>query len=46
MLLKVKHHQKLHQRAYDYLVYINKIDDYIQWFKNKYQIKEIENEKI
>ena len=38
--LSFSNHIKLHNRAYEYLVEIKKIDDYIKWFKEKYQIKE------
>ncbi len=30
-------HRKLHLRAYDYLVKLGLIDNYIRWFKNKYK---------
>lgn len=29
-------HQKLHRRAYNYLVEINKVDKYLNWFDKKY----------
>lgn len=29
-------HRQLHSRAYDYLVKIGKVDDYIKWFDKKY----------
>lgn len=32
-------HQKLHRRAYDYLVEINLINNYITWFIQKYNPK-------
>jgi DNA-directed RNA polymerase subunit RPC12/RpoP len=35
ILSRAKHTQ-LHQRAYEYLVYIDKINDYIKWYKEKY----------
>ena len=37
-------HRKLHLRAYDFLVKLGLINDYIKWFKNKYkeQIKKLE----
>ena len=34
--LSRSHHQKLHQRAYDYVVKMGKIDNYIKWFLDKY----------
>jgi len=38
MLTRGKHRQ-LHTRAYDYLVKINKVDDYIKWFDKNYGLK-------
>ena len=35
-LLTGSKHRQLHARAYDYLVKIGKIDDYIKWFDKKY----------
>jgi len=37
-------HRKLHLRAYDYLVKLGLINNYIKWFKNKYkeEIKKLE----
>lgn len=32
-------HMSIHKRAYDYLVKIEKIDDYIEWFIKKFNIK-------
>ncbi len=36
LLLTGSKHRQLHARAYDYLVEINKIDNYIKWFDKKY----------
>ncbi len=36
LILTNSQHQSLHRRAYDYLVKINKINNYIKWFKRKY----------
>ena len=36
LMLTGSKHRKLHARAYDYLVEIGKIDNYIKWFDKKY----------
>lgn len=36
MLFSAKNHQKLHQRAYDYLIKLGLIKKYIKWFIKKY----------
>lgn len=39
MKVSFRKHSKLHHRAYDYLVEIGLIDNYITWFDNKYGLK-------
>ena len=36
MMMTRGKHRQLHTRAYDYLVKINKVDDYIKWFNEEY----------
>jgi hypothetical protein len=36
MTITARNHQKLHQRAYDYLIKLGLIDNYIKWFIKKY----------
>jgi hypothetical protein len=43
LMLTGSKHKSLHSRAYDYLVEIEKIDDYIIWFDKNYKL--IEKEK-
>lgn len=40
MFLSVSNHRKIHARAYDFLVELGLIAEYIDWFKNKYKPKE------
>ena len=40
LLLAGSKHRQLHARAYDYLVKIGKIDNYIKWFDEKYGLFE------
>jgi len=42
LILLAKEHHSLHARAYNYLVKIRKVRDYIKWFKHL-QIKEVNN---
>ena len=37
MLTRPKH-KSLHSRAYEYLIKINKVDNYIKWFDEKYKM--------
>jgi hypothetical protein len=39
IILKFGLHRKLHQRAYDYLVELGLIDNYLKWFDKKYGLK-------
>ena len=45
LLLTSSKHSQIHQRTYNYLVEIGKIDDYIKWFKEKYGFKNYLEEK-
>lgn len=36
LFIDLASHRRLHARAYDYLVKLGLIEDYISWFKNKY----------
>lgn len=38
LMLTSSKHLQLHSRAYNYLVEISKIDDYIEWFDKKYSL--------
>lgn len=38
ILLTGPKHRQLHARAYNYLVEIKKVDNYIKWFDNKYSL--------
>lgn len=46
LMLTSSKHRQLHTRAYNYLVEINKIDDYIKWFDKKYNLYKKKGEKI
>ena len=46
LMLTSSKHLQLHSRAYNYLVKINKVDDYIKWFDKKYNLFKKKRKKI
>lgn len=46
LLLTNSKHQQLHIKGYDYLVEINRIDNYIKWFDKKFGLISLKGENI